>query len=194
MSKIFVRVIAVVLSGFLALAGCGDKPAPKTQIVGANPASPAVPQPPADPLGPRYEATLAEGIDFKKPGYPVFLAEVAGMSGYEPGGRWSDAAAGEVVKFRFKKPLPRKIRLEISVNAFGPNLGEPVKIRFDNVEKVFVHKDPKTPGTYSVVFDTVNGGDTIEIVPPKPISPSDLKVGADTRKLGIAFVALKILN
>ena len=192
MSQFSIRTIAVVLFGLIVLAGCGDPPAPKTQIVGARTPSPVAQLTPPDPFGPRYEATLAEGIDFRKPGYPGFIAEVAGMSGYEPDWRWSDAAAGDVVKFRFKQALPKNIKLEITVNAYGPNLGEPVKVRFGNVEKTFMHKDPSSPGTYTLVFETVNGGDTIEIVPPKPARPSEIASSPDTRRLGVAFYALRI--
>ena len=43
-----------------------------------------------DPLGPRYEVTMMDGIDFTKPGYPTFLSDVSGISGPEPWGRWTD--------------------------------------------------------------------------------------------------------
>lgn len=187
-----ISATVLVLISFAALFGCGDKSEPKSQIAGANAPSPAVQPVPVDPLGPRYEATLAEGIDFKKPGYPTFLAEVSGMSGNENWGRQSDANNGAVVKFRFKQPLPRNFTLEITANAFGPNLGKPIKVRVGAVEKTFVHKDGSSAGTYSLVFESTNGADTIEIVSPKPTSPAELKMGGDTRKLGVGLISLKI--
>lgn len=44
-----------------------------------------------DKLGPRYPASLMEGIDFTRLGWPEFIRNVKGLSGYEPWGRWSDA-------------------------------------------------------------------------------------------------------
>lgn len=182
----------VVLAGVWGLAGCGDKPEPKAQIVVGS-AAPAAAPASADLLGPRYEATLAEGIDFKKPGYPNFLAEVSGMSGYEEWGRWTDAAAGPVAKFRFKQALPRTFTLELSADAFGPNNGAPVKVRVGGVEKTFVISHKKEADPYLLAFEIDGTADTLEITPPKPISPNEIDPkNSDRRKLGIAFISLKI--
>ncbi len=186
-ARIATFVIVFYLS-LLQIAAAGAAPAAGKTAPAATPAPTRV----ADPLAPRYEATLTEGIDFKKPGYPNFLAEVSGMSGYEPWGRQSDANNGAPVKFRFKKPLPSKFTLEIKANAFGPNLGKPIKVRVGSVEKTFIHKDAKNPGTYTLVFEGTKGADTIEIVSPVPTSPSELKISADTRKLGVSLISLKI--
>ena len=189
----FPMVGVVALAGVFGLAGCGDKPEPKV-VVGS--AAPAAAQAPAAPLGPRYEATLAEGIDFTKQGYPNFLAEVSGMSGYEPWGRWTEAAAGPVAKFRFKQALPKTFTLEITANAFGPNYGAPVKVRVGGIEKTFVITPPKTwkeADTYRLAFETDGTADTMEITPPKATSPNEIDPkNGDTRKLGIAFISLKI--
>ena len=137
---------------------------------------------------------LADGIDFKKQGYPDFLAEVSGMSSYEPWGRWTDAAAGPVARFRFRQALPRKFTLEITAIAFGPNYGAPVKVRVGGVEKSFVITPPKKEAdTYRLAFETDGTADTLEITPPKPTSPSEVDPkNSDSRKLGIGFISLKI--
>lgn len=134
---------------------------------------------------------LADGIDFKKRDYPYFLAEVSGISGYEHWGRWSDAAAGPVAKFRFKQTLPSKFTLEVIANAYGPNIGAPVKVRVGGVEKTFVINN--NTDRYSLVFKTDGTAYILEITPPKPTSPNEIDPkSGDTRKLGIGFISLKI--
>ncbi len=181
----------VVLAGVFALSGCSEKPEPKVQITVGDTAPAAAPATAtANALGPRYEATMAEGIDFKKQGYPNFLAEVSGMSGYEVWGRWTQG--GPVAKFRFKQALPKKFTLEITATAFGPNVGTPVKVRAGSVEKTFAITN-KEPNTYRLTFETDGTADALEITPPKPTSPSEiLPNNGDTRKLGIGFILLKI--
>lgn len=179
----------VVLAGALGLAGCGDKSEPQAKIEVVSAATATAP---TDATGPRYEATLAEGIDFKKPGYPNFIAEVSGMSGYETWGRWTDAASDPVAKFRFKQALPKKFTLEITANALGPNSVEPTIVWVGSVKKsVVIGK--KDAATYKLVFETDGAADTLVIAPPKPISPTELDPkSTDRRKLGIGFFSLKI--
>ena len=116
----FSLAAAAVVVSVLGVAGCGDKHGPKAQ------------------LDPHYQAALAEGIDFRNPDYPSFVVEVAGMSDHEPWGRWTDAAAGPTARFRIKQALPKLLTLEITANAFGPNNGQPIKVRIGGVEKSFV--------------------------------------------------------
>lgn len=193
------RTSAVAAALLLALAGCGDKqeskPATASGPVAAAPSPAPAPAPAADPLGPRYEASMSEGIDFTKPGYPSFLAEVQGMSLREDWGRWSDGNLGSVARFRFKSPLPKKFTLVLRANAFGPNVGKDLKVRVGGVEKSFVHKDGRASETYRLAFDLPGVADTIEIVPPQPTSPHDLSPSsADNRKLGIALIQMQFEN
>jgi hypothetical protein len=187
MNKFSITGVIVLMSVFL-LTGCGDKPAPTAQIVAGNAVS-------AVPAG--YEATLAEGIDFKRVGYPNFLAEVTGMSGYEAPGRWTEFAAGPVAKFRFKQALPRKFTLEIAADGFGPNAGVPIPVKVGSVAKTFTIAPfvANKVNTYRLEFETDGLADTIEITPPKPTSPNELDPkNVDTRKLGIFFYSLKIIS
>lgn len=201
----------LLLVGLFGLAGCNEQPEPSSKVEVASgqasapittpaPAAKAVvqvpvvaPVPVALPVP--YEATLEEGIDFKKPGYPTFLSEVSGVSGVEGWGRWSDANAGSIVKFRFKKALPKTFTLEIVANAFGPNEGLPIKVRVGDVVKTFTIVNKKEPATYSLQFKTDGKAGILEITPPKPISAHELdEKNAGTRKLGIGFVVLKIIS
>lgn len=182
----FVAGVLAIMS-VVALAGCGNKPEPK--VAGGA----AAVEQQVDALAPRYESSLAAGIDFKRPGYPTFLAEVSGMSGHEGWGRWTDASAGGAAKFRFTRPLPPKFTVELTANAFGPNLGKPVKVRIGGIEREFVVKDSQASELYVLTFEGVNGADTIEIVPPQPTSPKQLDPqSGDSRLLGVSLVSLQI--
>lgn len=141
----------------------------------------------ADPLAPRYESSLAEGIDFTKAGYPGFLQAVSGVSQYEPWGRWTD---GKEAKFRFTQKLPKKFRLELMAQAFGPNVNAPLTVLAGKVKKQMTITDVQ-PKPYSLSFDNVNS-DSIILIPAKPTAPNAIGINQDARLLGIGLVQLKV--
>ena len=145
-----------------------------------------------DALHPEYMATLAEGINFARPGYPDFIAGVSGVSVAEGWGRWTDANLGESATFRFKQPLPRKFVLEVDGYAIGPNVDQPVKVSIGNSEQVI--KFGAAPAqTATVSLEGVEGADTIDSTAPNSIQPSSVDPSStDNRKLGIALVSLRI--
>ncbi len=195
MSPVIRNALFVTCASFFVFVGCDNKPASEAQADHAKTSAVVAAQPTGvvDSLSPRYEATLAEGIDFKKPGYPSFLAEVSGMSGREEWGRWTDANQGPV-KFRFAQPLPKQFTLELQARGFGPNVGQPIKVIVGGLEKSFVAESPQTQ-TYSVTFEGMDGADSIEIVPPHTASPKDEDPASnDQRKIGVGMILLKIIN
>jgi phosphoglycerol transferase len=139
-----------------------------------------------------YQATLAEGIDFKRSGYPTFLKEASGLDGVEDWGRWTNANIAPSVKLRFNNPLPRKFSVELQATAFGPNVNSPVAIIVGNtIKQISITNEPNK--TYKALFDNPDSANNIEIVPPKPTSPHDLNpANADSRKIGIGLISLKI--
>ncbi len=140
----------------------------------------------------RYPASLSEGIDFSRPGYPDFIAEVSGLSSYEKTHRWTDALAGPSARFRFKEPLPERFVLEIEADAFGPNGSQPTVIKLGRQTATinFLIRDVKP---HYIELTNPDGADTLEIIPPQPISPLAFDGSSgDTRKLGIAFKRLAI--
>src|SRR5262245_47080948 len=167
-------------------AGCGDsqeakspKPAPAASNVATAPGS--------------YQATLEEGIDFRRDGLPVFVSEIQGLSGREEFGRWSDARLAPAVRFTFRDALPRKFEVALTAWVIDQNEKLPVVVRAGNVEQSFTFDQPRTQQTQVLVFDLSNSVNMIEIVAPKPITPKELDPKAqDERRLGIAFVSMKI--
>src|SRR6185436_9351069 len=107
------------------LAACSDEPdAKKAAAPAASPATkpaPAAPTPAPAPVGMAYDATLAQGIDFTRAGYPRFLKEVQGVSGEESWGRWTDANLSPTARLRFASPLPKTFTLELRASGLGPN-------------------------------------------------------------------------
>jgi hypothetical protein len=153
------KITALVLSSFLVLSACGDKPQNLTSAA-----------PLTGPPFVMYQASLAQGIDFKKDGYPAFITQVAGMSGLEPWGRWSDAdAGGPVVRFTFKDKLPAAFKLVVTANAFGPNEGKSIQVKAGQATQELTIKNAAEPGAYTIKFEKVDGN-TLEFIPPAPTS------------------------
>jgi phosphoglycerol transferase len=179
MKKLYIKIF---LSSIFLLSACGDKSKTATKADVSTPLSAVA-----------YEATLTQGIDFKKEGYPLFIAQVTGMSAPEPWGRWSDAdAGGPVVRFTFKNKLPEAFNLVLTAHAIGPNVGKPIQVKAGQVIQTLIIKNTAESDTYMIKFDKVDGN-TLEFTPPAPTSPVSLnKDTPDLRKLGIAFVFLKI--
>jgi phosphoglycerol transferase len=190
-----VSLAALVCAASMIVAGCSDEPADKAKRPATAPAAapPAAAPAATVSLEPRYEATLAQGIEFGKPGYPSFLREVQGISNHEPWGRWSDANLSPTVRLRFAQPLPAKFTLELNASGLGPNAYEAVKVRAGGVEKTLVLGNP-SKGMQRLAFEGVSG-DTIEIVPPTPIRPREVTPGnTDPRMVGVGLESLKILE
>ena len=143
----------------------------------------------ADPLSPRYEATLAEGIAFSRPGAPKWLAATYGLSFHEPWGRWTD---GDVVVLRFTAPLPRNATVELLAGAFADNIGRPVRIAVGGVvrEVVFTGGPFEGASTVRASFPNDVDSDTLAILLPaaRPATASD------PRRLGLALRTLRIVE
>ena len=163
-------------------AGCGDSPESKTSKAAPAPAN-----------APSYQATLEEGIDFRRDGVPTFISEVTGLSGREPFGRWSDANLGPSVRVVFREPLPRKFEVALTALVMDQNEKLPVLVRAGGVEQSVSFEKPGTLQTQTIVFDLPQDTNTMEIVAPKPVAPHALDPkNQDQRQLGIALTSLRI--
>jgi len=185
-SQPFIRSLTLAFTAALALAACCERPQPESSKVTAAAVAPVTP-PASSPAADRYPATLTEGIDFRKPGYPAFLAAVSGLSGHEPWGRWSDGGA---VTFQFTQPLPSRFTLIVTAHAFGPNIGAPIKVKAGASEQTLTLTAEEQ--THRLDFTLAAPTDRLEFLIPQPTSPADLQQGEDPRKLGIGFVKLQL--
>ncbi|MDF3197112.1 sugar translocase [Pseudomonas sp. 1912-s] len=145
----------------------------------------------ADKLGTRYTASLHEGIDFAREGWPEFVRNAKGFSGNEPWGRWSDKNVSDSLRLDFRAPLPDKFTLVLVARAFASNANQPIKVLVgDHKYEVTLNAD-----STEVHLQVDLGGhtaDRISFLPPNPVSPQELGVSGDGRKLGIGFTSLRI--
>lgn len=143
-----------------------------------------------DHLGSRYAASLSEGINFTKNNWPEFLRDVKGVSGSEPWGRWSDANLHSSVEFHFLDPLPSQFDLILYAKPFGRSGTQEITVRVGKKEYHIILKPEG--GEIRVPVNLLGERvDLLEFIPNSPISPHELGMSADSRKLGIGFVYLK---
>jgi phosphoglycerol transferase len=144
-----------------------------------------------DNLGPRYVASLQEGIDFTRGDYPSFVASIQGLSGTEHWGRWSDANLASTVRITFTDPLPDQFTLVFSAIPFKPNTNKNIKILIGS--DIYEVKLQKGIHTYEVAVN-LKGKQihSIAFAPPKPTPPRNLGVNGDKRRLGVGLVSLSI--
>jgi hypothetical protein len=110
------------------------------------------------------------------------------MSGFEPIGRWTE---GKLVDFVFAQNLPVKFTLNLEfAPAFGPDVGKVVKIEVGDWKNQFVASDQPKKETF--IIETSSPTNSIKFIVPEPISPVELGIGDDSRKVGIMFRHLSI--
>jgi len=196
-------LLAASVAGLIALTGCEratETAAPAAAAPAQADAAAPVSQAPADAnagvdvaaynanaLLPRYTATLSEGIEFTKQGYPEFIAEVSGISGAEAWGRWTDANLGPA-KLRFREPLPQSFTLQLKVrDFFGLNEKQKISVRVGTQEQGFILLG-KEDQVAELRFEGVGDADSIAISVPKTADPT----ATDPRSIGLGLISLKI--
>lgn len=144
-----------------------------------------------DKLGTRYPASFSDGIDFTRSNWPEFVRDVAGVFfDPEPWGRWSGANLGEGVRFYFFSPLPARFTLVLSAQPFSRNGEQAVVIKVgDQTHHITIKQgEPEVRLPIALESDTV---DSIEFISQNPISPKEVGVSEDSRKLGVGFIRLR---
>ena len=129
-------------------------------------------------------------IDFSRAQLPPAIRTVKGLSAHEQWGRWSDANVHPQVEIRFRDPLPAIGTLSLTARAFGPNVGEPIRVRIGphEADLRFGAHDTTAVTTYALL----QAPTSVEIVPPHPVRPRELGPSHDARRLGIGLVRLTI--
>lgn len=141
-----------------------------------------------DPLGPRYGASLADGIVFGKQGYPRFVKDVSGISGREPFGRWTD---GSDVILEFRQPLPARFRLSLEAAAAASVLGKDITVQVGTASET-IRFDKPVPSTVTIPIDTDGTATTLALRLPDVRSPKEQGLSEDPRRLGLALIRLAI--
>jgi phosphoglycerol transferase len=196
MNIAIVRTLLIASACSLALlSGCSDKSGAGAPLVSTPALSGTAAPVPAtvaatDAASPAYEATLAQGIDFSKTGYPSFLTDMSGLSGAESWGRWTDANLGASVQFHFKNALPQQLKLILETkDFFGVNADQKIVVRVGAKHQEFSFNSEDQIQHVELTFTDVGAANTIEIIVPKHSEPT----ATDTRKMGLGLASLKIL-
>ncbi len=133
-----------------------------------------------------------QGYAFNQEGVPDFLDSISGLSRPESWGRWSDGNLAPVVRLSFDKALPSSFTIEITAQAYGPNISKPVIVIVGNEQQsISVNGQPTLAKLH---FVNVNKAKNIEIVPPYPKSPKESRESGDERLLGVGLVSIKIIT
>jgi hypothetical protein len=79
--------------------------------------------------------------------------------------------------------------LIITAKAFSQNIGLPTIIKIGSVKKEIIFD--QNLKEYLIPFDLSEKVSKIEIIPPKPISPSEVdSKNPDTRRLGVGIASI----
>jgi len=126
-------------------------------------------------------------VDFRKSTWPCVISSAQGLYSAEPWGTWSSS---DVVTFEFSSPLPEHFRVHLTASAFAKNVGK---------EFVAHVGDHAVRFTLSALlegrvleFNNPKKASIVRIDIPSPVSPKELGMSGDERRLGIAFVMLRI--
>lgn len=147
---------------------------------------------PSVPLDPQYQASLSEGIEFNKAGYPAFISRIQGISVKEALGRWTDGSKTEI---EFIKPLPKNFILEISAGAVPYWQNKPIRIvvgKFEIKAKFGQTGSWTLPTVVRIPVNTDGKTKSIVFEFPDAKSPKQMGVAPETRKLILFLHSIKI--
>lgn len=118
---------------------------------------------------------------------PPAFVELYGFSGAEPWGRWTD---GPLARVMLPRRLPACLTLELDAKAFGPNVGQSLRLEAgDAVRELVLGADLETR---TVMLCGVERARELRMRIPRPTSPRALGLGDDGRQLGIGIARLAL--
>lgn len=112
---------------------------------------------------------------------------------YVPFARWSDARLSKTVKLTFDRPLPSKLRLQITASAVANNQLKPAVIKIGRIEKKVQFTELMQ--THQLEFEIPNPTYELEIIPAEPTDVSLETRGrgkADRRLLSLHLQSIRI--
>ena len=127
-------------------------------------------------------------IRFDMPELGSLVAQVGGLSVWEPWGRWTD---GPTLTIILNRVLPRQfdLRIETAI-AMKASAGVDLGIRIGSERRRFRVEEGAT--VVSVPFDLPGTADVIEIDIPNPQSPRAAGINDDGRLLGIGLKSITV--
>jgi phosphoglycerol transferase len=132
---------------------------------------------------------LAGSARLPEPYGKGIVSGAEGLSFAEPWGRWSNA---KHVVLHFSQPLPKHVRIGFKARAFNVNSTLPFTMRVGDQEKSF--RVSEYEQELSLEFTTDGGQRSLDIEVPRPVSPQELGLSVDVRKLGIGLGAVDVYD
>lgn len=128
-------------------------------------------------------------LDFARDALPTWVAGLAGFSGREPWGRWTDARAAHV---DLAVPLPQRFTLQINVaHAMPPNVDRDIVVEIGGIRRTF-RIGPSMTAAVAIAFELPAPARRLTLHVPEAVSPRELGINADTRRLGIGVASIAI--
>ena len=115
------------------------------------------------------------------------LSGADGLAGPEGWGRWSN---DDQVRLHFKKPLPKRLNLFLTMQAFGPNVGKDFVVSVGGAGQ----RVKLAPLQHEIFlqFETDGAQKTVTIDVPQAMSPKELGWSADIRRIGLGLWRVEI--
>jgi phosphoglycerol transferase len=132
---------------------------------------------------------LAGSARFSEPYGKGIVSGAEGLSHAEPWGRWSTA---KHVVLHFSQALPKQVRIGFKARAFNVNATLPLTMRVGGQEKSF--RVGEYEQELSLEFTTDGAQRSLDIEVPHPVSPQELGLSVDVRKLGIGLGAVEVYD
>lgn len=138
--------------------------------------------------GAKYTASTPNTIDFKQSGFPSFVAGVSGIGENEGWGRWSE---GKNVQLYLDVELNKSVTFYVEFTTFGPNMDKPLLMTVNNESRTLIPEEGKE-NQYVARFEfpEVVKKPAITIKVPTPVSPAELGLSDDTRKIGLGLIKI----
>jgi hypothetical protein len=124
---------------------------------------------------------------YKKEAWPGVIVGEQGLSFAEPWGVWSD---GDVVRLEFSTAFPSRFQLRLGAHAFGHNAGKEFVVQVGEAEQRFVPAAQNEERVFE--FTNAGGAKTLVLRVPAAVSPKELGMSGDPRRLGIGITELRI--
>lgn len=125
---------------------------------------------------------------YKKGTWPGVIAGDEGLSFAEPWGVWSD---GDTVRLEFSTAFPERFQLRLRAHAFGRNAGKEFTVQVgDQVRRFTVAAEN---GEFVFDFENPGRAKTLVLRIPAAVSPKELGMSNDARRLGIGITELQVV-
>jgi hypothetical protein len=130
----------------------------------------------------RIVSLLPNVIDFRNLNMQSGLKRFSGFSIQEPAGRWTEGFISSLV---FDKQLPAHFKLLLRASTLPPNVGKSATILVGKSEYALTLINGTSDYELDIKTNPLIHEDKIELAVPFAISPKEIGLNADPRRLGI---------